>query len=287
MLPEGVFRYGDAVALRILYIGEIIGRVGIFAVKTLLPILRQEYKPDLVVGCANGTTGGSGVGKAHAMYLHKLGINVLTTGEAAFFKKDIVEVFPKSPWLLRPLNYPDEVPGQGVRVAQTANGAVAIVQILGQAGFTRVHLDNPFRRIDDVMQRLRQTAPVVLVDFRAPTTAEKRAMIRHLDGRASAVVGSYGRALTADATVSAAGTASITDAGRTGSLVSVGGMDAPTRIREYLSGVPVWAKDAVTAPELQGCLIECDTAGRASSIRTLRVPCKEEFREGTGNSDKD
>jgi len=274
------------VGIRILYIGEIVGRVGIFAVKKLLPRLRRELDIDLVLACGNSATGGSGIGKAHSVYLKKLGIDVITTGEAAFYKKDIVEAFPKSPWLLRPLNYPPGVPGRGFRTYATQKGPVVVVQLLGQAGFTRVHLDNPFRVFDAALPRLREDSPVVIMDFRAATTAEKRAMFKYADGRISAIIGSFGRALTADAAVSLDGTATITDAGRTGSLMSVGGMDAATRIEEFLSGVPVWAKDAVESPELQGCVIEVDSAGRALSIETLRVPCMEVFNEGTGNSDK-
>jgi len=274
------------VGIRILYIGEIIGRVGIFSVKKLLPALKRDLRADLVVACANGATGGAGIGKAHSVYLHKLGIDVLTTGEAAFYKKDIVEAFPRSPWLLRPLNYPPGVPGRGFRSYMTSKGPVVVAQLLGQAGFARVHLENPFHVLDAALPRFKEDAAAVLIDFRAATTAEKRAMIRYADGRVSAVIGSYGRALTADSAVSASGTASITDAGRTGSLMSVGGMDATTRINEYLSGVPVWAKDAVESPELQGCIIELGPTGRAVSIETLRVPCKEEFHEGTGNSDQ-
>ncbi len=272
--------------IRILYIGEIVGRAGVFTVKKLLPELRRASGADLVVACANGATGGLGLGKAHSVYLKKLGVDVLTTGEAAFFKKDIVEAFPKSPWLLRPLNYPPGVPGRGFRAYQTPKGPVVVVQLLGQAGFTRVHLDNPFSMFDAVLPTLREAAAAILVDFRAATTAERRAMIHHADGRASVVLGSYGRALSADAAVSALGTASMTDTGRTGSLMSVGGMDAATRIREYRSGVPAWARDAVDRPELQGCVVDIDTSGRAVSIETLRVPCKEKFNEGTRNSDQ-
>ena len=272
--------------IRILYIGEIVGRAGVFAVKKLLPALRRETGADLVVACANGATGGSGIGKAHSVYLRKLGIDVLTTGEAAFYKKDIVEAFPKSPWLLRPLNYPPGVPGRGFRAYQTPKGPVVVAQLLGQAGFPRVHLENPFHVLDAALPTLSEGSKAVLLDFRAATTAERRAMARYADGRVSAVLGSYGRALSADAEVSAAGTASMTDTGRTGSLMSVGGMDAATRIHEYRSGVPVWAKDSSEAPELQGCVIELGADGRAVSIETLRVPCEEEFVEGTRHSDQ-
>lgn len=272
--------------IRILYIGEIVGRAGIFSVKKLLPGLRRELEIDLVVACANSATGGSGIGKAHSVYLRKLGIDVITTGEAAFYKKDIVEAFPKSPWMLRPLNYPAGVPGRGYRAYATPKGPVVVAQLLGQAGFTRIHLDNPFQVLDMALPTLKEGSAAVIIDFRAATTAEKRAMAKYADGRVSAVIGSYGRVLTADASVSAAGTASITDAGRTGSLMSVGGMDAQMRIGEYLSGVPVWAKDAVEEPELQGCVIEMEPGGRALSIDAVRIPCEEEFHEGARSSDQ-
>lgn len=283
--PRAPFLYFGNVGIRILYLGEIVGKVGVFSVKKLLPRLRRELAADLVIACGNGATGGSGLGKAHAAYLRKLGVDVLTTGEAAFYKKDIVEAFPKFSWLLRPLNYPPGVPGRGYGFYRTPKGPVAVVQLLGQAGFTRIHLDNPFVTLDEALPGLREGAKAVILDFRAATTAEKRAMAIHADGRVSAVLGSYARTLTADASVSAAGTASITDSGRTGSLMSVGGLDAETRIGEYLSGVPAWPRDAVDAPELQGCVVEIGSDGKAISIEAIREPCEEEFHEGTRDSD--
>ena len=133
---------------------------------------------------------------------------------------------------------------------------------------------------------MREEAAVRILDFRAATTAEKNAMFHYADGKVSAIIGSYARALTADARVSESGTATITDAGRTGSLMSVGGMDGETRIQEYLTGIPAWAKDAVAAPELQGCMIDFDESGRATAIEVMRIPCGEEFNEGAGHSNQ-
>ncbi len=269
-----------------MYIGEIVGRVGVFAVKKLLPALKKELVPDIVVANADGVTGGSGVGKMHAMYLRKMGIDVLCTGEGAFYKKDILDIFPTSSWLLRPLNYPSGVPGRGVKVLRIGETSVAIVAMLGQSGFSRVHLDNPFLMLDELLPRLKRDASCIIIDFHAGTTAEKNAFALHADGKVSAVIGSHVRTLTADARILPKGTAFITDAGRTGSMVSVGGLDAQTRIQEYLSGIPVWAKDAVGSPELQGIFLELRPDGSAESIKTLRLACKEAFNEGTGNSDK-
>lgn len=274
-------------SVKILYIAEIVGKSGVFTVKNVLPALKAELSPDLVVACADGATGGAGVGRAHAAYLKKLGVDILTTGERAFFKKDIVELFPKVSWLLRPANYPYGVPGHGWKIQSTANGKVAVIQVLGQSGFARTHLANPFLLLDDLLPRLKAETPTVIVEFHAATTAEKIAMAAHLDGRVTAVIGAHTRVPAADARVTPKGTAAVTDAGRTGTSISVGGMDPVVRIREYLSGIPEWARDGGQALELQGCLVEADGEGKALSIEPVRRACKEVMVDRTGNSDED
>ncbi|HAP42604.1 MAG: hypothetical protein A2087_14645 [Spirochaetes bacterium GWD1_61_31] len=266
-------------SVNILYLAEIVGKGGIFAVKRLLPGLKAEFGAAAVIANANGATGGAGLGKAHALYLRKLGIDVVTTGEAAFFKKDILEVFPKSHWLLRPENYPTEVPGRGVRIVDLGGFRLAVMQLLGQSGFSRVHLANPFRLFDELYPRLKAACDAILVDFHAATTAEKNSFFQHVAGRAAAVIGSNARTQTADARILSPGTAVITDAGRCGSLCSVGGLDAGTRIAEYLSGIPSWAKDSSNQLEVQAVLITLEVDGRASAIRSLRLPCKEAFND--------
>lgn len=265
--------------IRLVYIAEIVGKGGIFAVKKLLPALRSRYTPDIIVANADGATGGAGLGKAHALYLRKMGLDVLTTGEAAFFKKDILDVFPKSGWLLRPENYPPEVPGRGIRLLEVKGHKVAIMQLLGQSGFSRVHLDNPFRLFDDVYKPLSKDADLIVVDFHAATSAEKNAFFRHVDGRAALVVGSHSRTLTADAGILPGGTAKISDAGRSGSMYSVGGLDTAVRLKEYLSGIPAWAKDAAGRLEIQGVFAEMQPRGKAVSIESFRIPCEEIFND--------
>lgn len=274
-------------SVRILYIAEIVGKTGVFIVKKLLPGLKRDLEPDLVVACADGATGGAGVGRAHAAYLRKLGVDVVTTGERAFYKKDIVELFPKASWLLRPANYPHGVPGHGWKIFASGEKKAAIIQLLGQSGFPRTHLANPFLLVDDLLPRLKQETPVVIVEFHAATTAEKITMAAHLDGRVAAVIGAHTRVPTADCRVSAGGTAAVTDAGRTGTLLSVGGMDPESRVREYLTGIPEWSRDGGRILELQGCLIEVGDDGRALSIAPVRRICEEAMIERTGNDNED
>lgn len=271
--------------IRVLYVGEIVGKAGVFTVKKLLSRVRKEYAVDLVIGNADSATGGAGLGRQHAVYLRKLGLEVMTMGECCYYKKDLVEHYPKAPYILRPANYPHGNPGRGWKVFQTPKGKVGVMQLLGQAGFSRVHLANPYQAVTELTRKLNEETKVVILDFHAATTAEKQTMFRHVDGHLSAVVGSHGKTITADARVLPGGTACITDAGRTGSLQSVGGQDAATRIGEYMSGIPVWAKDGTAGLELQGCLIDIDEGGRALSIEALRVPCEEVLDDRTGDGD--
>jgi len=285
------------VSIRILYVAEIVGKAGVFTVKKTLAAARRDLKADFVIGNADSATGGAGLGRQHAVYLRKLGLEAITTGECCYYKRDIVEHMPKAPYLLRPANYPYGNPGRGYKVSScaTAGGGtsaggeasgaegrsvkVAVLQLLGQAGFSRVHLANPYQAVADLARKLREETPIIILDFHAATTAEKQTMSYHAAGLVSAVIGSHTKAQTADARVTRGGTAYITDAGRTGSLLSVGGLDPATRIGEYLSGISAWAKDGSAGLELQGCLVEVGDDGRAQSIETLRIPCADVLEE--------
>lgn len=273
--------------MKILYVGEVVGKAGVFTVKKTLAKAKAELGADFVIGNADSATGGAGLGRQHSVYLRKLGLEAITLGDCCYYKRDIIEAYAKAPYLIRPANYPYGNPGRGYHVFNTPKGKVAVVELLGQAGFPRVHLANPFQAILDLTRKLREEAPVIVLDFHAATTAEKEAMARHADGLVSAVIGSHGKTLTADARVLPGGTACITDAGRTGSLMSVGGQDAATRINEFISGIPAWAKDGTAGLELQGCLVEVGADGRATSMRSLRIPCEEVLDDGTGDGDGD
>jgi metallophosphoesterase (TIGR00282 family) len=260
--------------MKILYIAEIVGKAGVYAYKKALPELKNQYKPDFVIACADGATGGNGLGRNHAAYLHKLGANVLTSGECCFYKKDLTENLVKLPYVLRPLNLNPEAPGIGSRVYKMGNAKVAVAVLLGQSGFLRLHSSSPFSGLEATLERLRQETPFVIIDFHAQATAEKHTLFAMASGRCSAVIGSHCRVQTADEQISN-GTAIITDAGRTGSSLSVGGCDVASRIQEYISGIPDWTKEAWDKPELQGVLVDVANNGKALSIERLRVPLPE------------
>jgi metallophosphoesterase (TIGR00282 family) len=262
--------------MKVLYIAEIVGKTGIYALKKCLPELKNTKKPDLIVACADGATGGNGLGRNHAAYIRKLGVQVITTGECCFYKKDLTENFGKIPYVLRPDNLNPEAPGLGSRIyniggESSASKKAAVAVLLGQSGFSRLHGNNPFSSLPALLERLRQETPFVIIDFHSQATAEKQTFFAMADGLCSAVIGSHTRVQTADERVLSGGTAVITDAGRTGSMESVGGNDRDSRIKEYLSGIPDWTKDAWEKPELQGVFIEIAENGKSLSIERIRA----------------
>ena len=265
--------------MRILYIAEIVGKAGIYALKNCLPNLKKEKKPDFIIACADGATGGNGLGRNHAGYIRKLGVQVITTGENCFYKKDLTENLGKIPYVLRPDNLNPEAPGFGARIFNANAGEVpgasikvGVAVLLGQSSFGRLHSNNPFSPLPALLERLRQETPYVIIDFHAQASAEKQTFFALADGNCSAVIGSHTRVQTADERILGGGTAVITDAGRTGSTESVGGNERESRIKEYLSGIPDWTREAWDKPELQGVFIEIGKNGKALSIERLRIP---------------
>jgi hypothetical protein len=257
--------------MKVLYIAEIVGKAGIYALKKCLAELKKEKKPDFIIACGDGATGGTGLGRNHAAYIRKLGVDVITTGECCFFKKDLTENLGKLPHVLRPYNLNMEAPGFGSRVYRVGgNKKIAVAVILGQSGFGRLHSNNPFPVLPELLERFRLETPFVFIDFHAQATAEKQTLFAMADGLCSAVIGSHTRVQTADERLLGGGTAVITDAGRSGSIESVGGNDRESRIREYITGIPEWTMDAWEKPELQGVFLEIAESGRALSIERIR-----------------
>ncbi|MBO4732105.1 MAG: YmdB family metallophosphoesterase [Spirochaetaceae bacterium] len=266
---------------RLVYISEIIGKAGIQCVKVLLPELVEKYKCDFVFGCGDAATNGTGLGKQHAGYLHKLGLSVITGGDMSFFKKDMVDSLNTTSYVLRPMNFPKESPGRSYKICTVKNGKkLAVISVLGYTGFSRIHADNPFAAIMHIIDTVKKETPLVVIDFHAATTAEKKAFGFYLAGKVSAVIGSHGRVPTADETILSGGTAFITDAGKTGCQNSVGGTSPSVAVGEYFSGIPNWTKvedpEPATKPALQGLFIVLDDKGKAVTIERINEPLYKE-----------
>lgn len=270
--------------MRILFLGEIVGKAGIFTIKNTLKPFIKENDVDFVIANGNGTTGGFGIGKNHSIYLKKLGINVITTGECAYYKKDVVQHFPRAPYLLRPANYPPGNPGRGWGIYNSGENKVGVIDMLGLYGFSRVHLSNPYTYLPELIKKIKQETNTIIVNFHSLTTAEKQTMFHHVDGSVSALVGSGTKALTADGTVSPNGTGFITDSGRTGALQSVGGLDPNIEVQKFLTQIPERSGDYWSEQFLQGVLLDIDDEGKAVNLKTINQRCEVEADEKSSHN---
>ncbi|HKL59764.1 MAG TPA: TIGR00282 family metallophosphoesterase [Sphaerochaeta sp.] len=259
-------------SIRVLFLGEIVGKPGIQTIKSALKTLREEKQIDLVIANGEGATGGFGLGRAHSMQLLKLGIDVLTGGEKIYYKMDMVEFIAKNPSILRPANYPQQNPGRGVRYLTVKDAKVCVINLLGNANFPRTHLSNPFTLAQMLVERAKEDGYITLVQFHASTTAEELTMGFMLDGQVAAVIGTHNKVQTSDARVLKKGTAYITDNGRCGSQTSVGGFDPETEIMKQISQVPVRSSECWDDLALVGVIVEIDDDGKASSIEPIKVP---------------
>ena len=256
--------------MKILYVAELVGKAGVFTFKKAINEIKLKYPWDFLIVNADGATGGNGLGQNHAVYIHKLGANAITLGERCFYKKDFVQNIDKSWYALRPENLNPEAPGNGSYIFKAGGEKVAVTVLMGQKNFSRLHAANPFNTIPSMLEKLQKQTPYIIVDFHAQASAEKKTFFYAADGLCSAIIGSHTRVQTADETILPGGTAVICDAGRTGSQQSVGGCDINSRVKEYLTGIPDWTRDAWDALELQGVYIDIAPDGKARSIERVR-----------------
>jgi len=264
--------YSVSMSIRILFLGEIVGRPGIHALKGGLKPLKESREIDFVVANGEGATNGYGLGKNHALQILKLGIDLLMTGEKTYYKKDMVEYITKNPKIMRPANYPLGNPGRGYRIFDIKEKKVAFINLLGNADFPRTHLANPYHVANALIEKLKEETPLICLQFHATTTAEKQTMAYHIAGRTAAMIGTHTKVLTSDARILDGGTAIITDIGMCGSTESVGGFKSDIEIERFLTQVPSRAQESWGKIELQGVIVDIDDTGKATTIELLRQP---------------
>lgn len=248
-------------ALRLLFLGDIVGEPGRTAVIQHLPELRKELRLDFIVVNGENTAGGRGITPKIAIDLLRAGAAVITTGDHVWDQQEIVDYFPTEPRLLRPINYPDsDVPGAGSVVLETAKGKIAVLQAQGRT-FMQPPLDNPFLALDRRLAELRDQGVLMsLVDFHAETTSEKIALAHALDGQASVVVGTHTHVQTADDRILPGGTGALTDAGMCGPDHSVLGRAVDSVVWRFRSGMPTRFPIAKGPVRLCGLVAELDPA---------------------------
>jgi metallophosphoesterase (TIGR00282 family) len=258
--------------IHLLFIADVIGTPGRDVLRALLPGLKRRYAPLLVIVNGENAAGGFGLTRESAQHLFAAGADVLTGGNHIWDRKDNIPYLADEPRLVRPANLPDGTPGRGWGVFKASDGTpVGIVNLLGRVFMKEAEC--PFRTADLALEALKREAKVVFVDFHAETTAEKIALGWHLDGRASAIVGTHTHLQTADDRVLPGGTAFLCDAGMTGGFDSVIGMDRHAAVRRFLTLMPQRLTPSPGDLRLNGALIAVDPAtGRAHSIRRLQIP---------------
>jgi len=255
--------------MRILFIGDVFGRPGRDLVRKAMRPLAAAFGIDLVVANAENAASGSGITRDSGDALLDSGVDVMTSGNHIWDKKEALVYIGAEPRLLRPINMAAGAPGRGLIVTRAAGGRpVGVVNAMGRVFMPPV--DNPFAALDAAVTDLRRECRIILVDFHAEATAEKVAMAWHLDGRVSAVVGTHTHVQTADARVLPGGTAYITDVGMTGPHDSIIGMSAESVLPRFLTGLPVRMEPASGNPRLQAVVISVDDAtGRAEQIERI------------------
>jgi hypothetical protein len=257
--------------MNILFIGDIFASPGRRIVANHLQRIISDEKIDLAIANAENSAGGFGITPAICQELLGLGLDVLTTGNHVWDKREIYDHLNREPRLLRPDNYPPGAPGRGVYIGKARNGvAYAAINLQG-----RVHMpaiDCPFRQVDSILASLPAEVKVVFLDFHAEVTSEKMAMGFHLDGRASLVVGTHTHIPTADSRILPNGTAYQTDSGMTGPYSSVIGVERATVLHRFKTQLPVRFEAAKEGVELHGVIASVDgTTGRASAIKRISI----------------
>ena len=262
--------------MNILFIGDIFGRPGRTIVKERLPELVRRHAIDLVIANCENAAAGFGITPSLAEELFDLGIDVMTTGNHVWDKREIIEYFqmaggnPHSPArrLLRPANFPTSLPGWGVYEGKKSGVDYAVINLQGRVFMGSS--DDPYRYADRLLEKI--NAKVVLIDFHAEATSEKVAFGWYVDGRATAVVGTHTHIPTADETILSKGTAYITDVGMTGPYDSVIGVKKEQVIERFLSGMPARFEAAAGDVRLCAVVIQCDDqTGRARKIERLML----------------
>ena len=259
--------------MKILFIGDVVGKSGRRALRRFLPELQDQTEADLTVVNAENAAGGFGVtAGVLEEFLEQSEIDVLTSGNHIWDKREALDLIQDEPRLLRPHNYPVGTPGSGWVVATASNGVqVGVLNIMGTV-FMHPTLDCPFSSAHQALEKRPSGVKVVLVDFHAEATSEKVAMGWYLDGRVSAVVGTHTHVPTADERVLPQGTAHISDVGMTGCYNSVIGMETAGVLKRFVERVPERFEVASGPASVCGVIIDVDeTTGKSRSIARVRV----------------
>jgi metallophosphoesterase (TIGR00282 family) len=261
--------------MQILFVGDIFGKPGREAARRAIPALVDQRGIDFVIANVENSAAGFGVTGDIAETILGFGVDVMTSGNHVWDKKEVLEYMPGQPKLLRPANYPAGVPGRGSHIGRTRTGEpIGVLNLMGRVFMTP--LDDPFAVALREIENLRAKARVIFVDFHAEASSEKAALGWHLDGRVTAVVGTHTHVQTADERLLPKGTAYVTDVGMTGPHDSIIGVTVDAALGRFLNGLPAKFEPATGPAHLNAVIVTADPAsGRATGIERINLSARE------------
>lgn len=258
--------------MHLLFLGDIVGRPGRDLVRRHVRALASHVRADVVIANGENAAGGAGITRENMLEILNAGVDVITTGNHVWDKRETLEFIGGEPRLLRPANYPNGTPGRGSHVVTGGHGVrVGVINVMGRIFMNP--LDDPFRVVEQEIARVKDDgAQVIFVDFHAEATSEKMALAYHLDGKVAAVIGTHTHVQTADERILAGGTAALTDVGMTGPHDGVIGMDKDGVVARFVSAMPARFDSATGDARLHGVSIGVDaTTGKATSIERIAL----------------
>ena len=253
--------------MNVLFVGDVVGRSGRKILAEKLPVVQEEHRIDFTIVNIENCAGGFGITPKLADKIFNLGVDVLTSGNHIWDRREVFEYFDRQPRLLRPGNYPGGLPGQYCFFGETRLGStVAVLNLQGRVFMPTI--DCPFHFFEKHLEEVKARSSVIIVDFHAEATSEKMAFSWFVDGKVSAVLGTHTHVPTADARVLPGGTAYITDVGMTGAYDSVIGMQIEGALKRFQTGLPGRLEPATGSPKFSAVVLDIDeTTGFARSIQ--------------------
>ncbi|NWF99294.1 MAG: TIGR00282 family metallophosphoesterase [Nitrospirae bacterium] len=257
--------------MRIIFIGDIVGKGGRNAVKALLPSIIDKFKIDFVIANGENAAGGFGITEKIANDLFNIGIHVITTGNHVWDKKEFIPQISKIDRIIRPANYPPGVPGYGSVITQISNGKkIGVLNLSGRVFMSNI--DCPFRKGKEEIEKLKEQTNIIIVDFHAEATSEKIAFGYYVDGNVSAVIGTHTHVQTSDEKILPGGTAYITDVGMTGPTHSIIGIEIEQIIQRFLTNMPMRFEVAKGNCTFSAVILEInEETGKATAIQRLQL----------------
>ncbi len=262
--------------MRILFIGDIVGRPGREMLERTLSSLKQQYHPNLIIVNGENSSGGKGISKKVVKFLFELGINGITLGNHTWDNKEIFEFIQDETKMIRPANFPEGTPGRGFTYIRYNDIEIGLVNLMGRTFLPPI--DCPFRAADSIIEEMKKRTKIIFVDFHTEATSENLAMGWYLDGKVSAVVGTHTHVQTADERVLPNGTAYITDVGMTGPMNGILGVEREAVIKKFVTHLPVrFEVDTKGPSQLNAVVIDVNKAtGKAEKIERIFINSEED-----------